>query len=476
MAYPEKRVSEAQGSKGKVTWRARYKKPDGTTGSEPGFPTARTAKEWGEEQEAQIRAGRWIDPDLSRKHFGVFAREFMKARNPRGNTVATRWRMLETVILPKWEHTPLIAFNWFDVEAWANAHPAHETEIDHSVSLMSTILTAAIDAKHLTVNPLYGRRRSVSTGSATSKAKKAAASAKAKAKRAATAETVLQLAERLGPARGLHVLTVGFAGLRWGESNALDRSTSLGIRREAYGRGEWTCPVLRIDADLGELVEYDEYDENGNKVGTVLQLEAPKTAESVREVDLPPFLSHLLQARRDDLPLMNPAEEGKLPKHQQLFTTDSGTYWRRGNWSKVLRPAVNGRLGTPRRQGSAGVEPWAPIMPGLTMDILRHTHDTFQEQIGVKEPLAYEQAGHKRPGIKAVYQHPTVEMRIERLQGLQDIYERAMRNLGWTGLWGRVSLTKWTPEDDLPNSAQMITFPAGRKAKSRKNPPSRHAI
>ena len=467
MAYGEKRVSEAKGSKGKVSWRARYKRPDGTFGSEPGFPTKKTAEEWGEEQEAAIRAGRWIDPELSRKHFGVFAREFMKARTPRGNTVNTRWRMLETIILPKWEHTPLIAFNWFDVEGWANAHGAHETEIDHAVSLMSTILTAAIDAEHLTVNPLYGRRRSVSTGNTAAKAKKAASVTKAKAKRAAIPEAVLQLAQRLGPSRGLHVLTVGFAGLRWGESNALHRQTSLGIRREAHGKGEWTCPVLHIDPEFGELVEYDERDENGKKLGTKLDLEPPKNAWSVRDIDLPPFLAQLLYAHRDDLPPMQLATEDKAAKYTHLFATDSGTFWRRGNWSKVMRPAVNGRPGTLRRPGSAGLEPWAPIMPGLTMDLLRHTHDTFQEQIGVKEPLAYEQAGHKRPGIKRVYQHPTVEMRIERLEGLEEIYERAMRNLGWTALWGRVNLLKWAPEDDHPNIAQMITFPAGRVSKSK---------
>lgn len=469
MAFAEKRISTAKGSKGKVSWRARYKKPDGTLGSEPGFPTKKTAEDWGDEQEAAIRAGRWIDPDLMRKHFGVFAREFMAARNPRGNTVATRWRMLNEVILPKWEHTTLISFNWFDVEAWANAHPAHDTEIDHAVSLMSTIITAAVDAKHLLVNPLYGRRRSVSTGGAEAKAKKAAATAKAKAKRAATAEIVLQLAERLGPDRGLHVLTVGFAGLRWGESNALNRETCLGIRREPYGRGgEWTCPVLHIDPDLGELCEYDEYDDAGKKIGTVLQLEELKTPQSARDIDLPLFLSHLLYARQQDVL--------KMPKHTHLFSTDSGTFWRRGNWSKVLRPAVNGKPPSDRRPGTAGHPGWAPLMPGLTMDILRHTHDTFQEQIGVKDPLAFEQAGHKRPGIKAVYQHPTVEMRIERLEGLTEIYERAMRNLGWEGLWGRVNLTKWTPEDDLPNIAQMITFPQGRRATTRKKSASQHAI
>ena len=81
-------------------------------------------------------------------------------------------------------------------------------------------------------------------------------------------------------------------------------------------------------------------------------------------------------------------------------------------------------------------------MPGLDMRSLRHTHDSYQSQIGVAEPLAYEAMGHKRAGIKAVYQHPTVEMRIARLDGLEEIFQRAMRNVGLETLWGRVDLLK----------------------------------
>ncbi|MFF0451484.1 hypothetical protein ACFYT4_34870 [Streptomyces sp. NPDC004609] len=69
----------------------------------------------------------------------------------------------------------------------------------------------------------------------------------------------------------------------------------------------------------------------------------------------------------------------------------------------------------------------------------------------MKAPLACEQAGHQRPGIKAVYQHPTPQMRRERLGGLQKIYERAMRNIGRRTLWGRADLVKAPVEDDLLN-------------------------
>jgi len=101
----------------------------------------------------------------------------------------------------------------------------------------------------------------------------------------------------------------------------------------------------------------------------------------------------------------------------------------------VLRPAADGRGALPATKGHAPRAAWEPIMLGLTMRALRHTHDTYQDQIGVKPALAFEQAGHKRPGIKAVYQHPTPTMRRARLEGLQEIYEGAMRNLGWSEIW-----------------------------------------
>lgn len=434
MAYAEKRVSTAKGSKGKVTWRARYKAPDGTWPSEPGFPTKRTAEQWGEEQEAAIRAGRWIDPTLGRKPFGTWAREWMKAKSPRGRTVDTRWRRLEGVILPKWEHVPLQAISWFEVESWANALPVDATTVNHSVSLMSSILTGAVDAKHLLVNPLYGRRRTGASGSAVKKPRRS------EEEQWAAPEVVLRLADRLGPAKGLHVLVTAFAGLRWGESCGLERGNALRERRQAHD-GDWfVCPVLRIDQ---ELVEVEERDEDGRKLGTVLRIEEPKNESSIRDVDLPPFLAELMRYHLADWP------------HEFVFCTPSGKWWRRSNWgSKHMRPAADGRPARERRRGVAAREKWEPLQVGLTIRDLRHSHDTYQDQIGVRPALAFQSTGHARPGIKGVYQHPTPEMRQERLDGLQRIYERAMGNLGWRTLWGRVDLKKASqeaPPKSLPN-------------------------
>ncbi|MFI2349768.1 hypothetical protein ACH492_22475 [Streptomyces sp. NPDC019443] len=439
MAHGEKVYKVVKGKQTKTfTWRSRYKRPDGTWGSEPGFPTKGLAKQWGEEQEAAIRAGRWIDPDLQRMHFGEFARKWMRAKPKRGATVGKRWNLLEQHILPKWEHTPLISINWFDVDSWQQGLACDEVTAGHAVTLMSSILTGAVDAKHLTVNPLHARRRTRPTSAPTTKKK-------TDEEKWAAPEVVLQMAERLGPAVGLHVLATAFTGLGWGEGAGLHRDNVLLTRRQAYDGGWFECPVIRVDAEVGELAEYEGRDEDGTKTGLVLQLEPPKNAGRARDIDVPPFLALLLRYHLADWP------------HPYVFCTPAGKWWRRSNFTRSnIRPAADGRDALPTVKGHAPRPKWEPIMPGLTMRDLRHTHDTYQDQIGVRPALMFEQAGHKRPGIKAVYQHPTPSMRQMRLDGLQEIYERAMHNLKWRSLWGRVDLVKADRGARPTNIPQMI--------------------
>jgi integrase len=425
VAYAEKVFKVRDGKQTKqYTWRARYKKPDGTWGSEPGFPTKVTAEAWGEEQEAAIRAGRWLDPSLARKHFGVWAREWMKAKGARrGKTVDGWWELLERVILPKWEHVPLMQINWFDVDAWAGQLQLSDARIDHSLTLMSSMLTGAVDAKHIATNPIFGRRR-------TGKGSPAAVKRKRKTKHEemwAPPEIVIQLAQRMGPAKGLHILTTAFTGLRFGEGLGLHREDVLRTRVQSYRGGVFTCPILRVHQ---EYAEYTKRDEDGERIGLVKELEPLKNEFSVRDIDVPPFLARLLGHHLADWP------------HQLVFCQPNGGPWWAGNWARQLRPAADGRPERLKRQGASYRAAWAPIMRGLDLRALRHTHDTYQDQIGVRPALAHEQAGHRRPGIKGVYQHPTPAMRQERLDGLEAIYWEGMRSLGLKTLWDRVDLQK----------------------------------
>ncbi|WP_327655740.1 hypothetical protein [Streptomyces sp. NBC_00483] len=439
MAYAEKvyKVRAGKATK-KFTWRSRYRKPDGTYGSEPGFPTKNTAESWGEDQERKIKEGTWIDPDLYRAGFGKFARKYMAERPKRGRTVGTRWDLLDKHILPKWEHAPLISLNWFDVDSWQMTLPCDDVTKGHCVSLMSTILTGAVDARWLPVNPIQGRRRTKAVSTTP-----AIAPAGSDDEKVFTPESVLQVAERLGPAKGLHVITTAWTGVNWGEGLGLQRANCLRVRRQPWGNGTWQCFVLRI---VQEVAEYEQRDEAGRKTGTVQKIEPTKNEWRTRDLDLPPFLARLWFHHLQDWPF------------DWMLCTPTGKWWRRSNWLKQLRPAADGREERAKRQGAAYREAWAPIAPGMTMRSLRHTHDSWQDQIGVRAALSFEQAGHKRPGIKGVYQHPTPDMRQHRLDGMEELFWTAMGNLGWPALWGRVSLVKPPTGDDLPNLSQTISM------------------
>lgn len=419
MAYAEKRISTAKGSKGKVTWRSRYKKPDGTWGSEPGFPTKKTAENWGDEQEAAIRAGRWIDPGKARTPFGAWAREWMTTQSPRGATIDDRWGNLQRHILPRWETTPLCDINWFDTETWSHTLAAAETVISNILTLMSQIMNGAVDAKYITVNPLSGRRRRKTTCTRTPQGPRK----QADEDKWATPEVVLQLAQRLGPRTGLHVLTTAWTGLRSGESLGLNRCNTLLRRRQAHEGGYFECPVIRVHPEVGTLAEYTEREPDGTRKKAVRVIEPPKNRASVRDIDLPPFLAELLEKHLANWP------------YDYVFCRKDGDWWWRSGWTRVLRPAADGR---PHRKAAGGAPErvaWDPIMPGLTMRDLRHTHDTWQSEDNVNPVLAHEQAGHKYPGIKGTYQHPTPAMRLHRLEAFESRYWRAMHNLGIKELW-----------------------------------------
>ena len=69
MAYAEKRGN---------LWRARWRGPDGTLESKPGFQTRKAAENYGRDQEAAIRGNTYVDPRAGR------------SRSPSGSTSGTR--------------------------------------------------------------------------------------------------------------------------------------------------------------------------------------------------------------------------------------------------------------------------------------------------------------------------------------------------------------------------------------------------
>lgn len=424
MAYAEK-----QGKK----WRVRYKDAAGRWMTESGFPTKSAALSRGRELEADVARGAYVDPRKSRTPFGAWAATWMEAQSVEPGTVAKRRQLLRTHLLPEWERTPIGDINLFVAKAWGGRQTCSPTTVGHALTLLSMILTGAADAGLIPANPLAGRRRKTGNGHGAERREEVWAQP----------EEVVRIYQRLGGVTGLMVLTEAWTGLRWGELAGLHRDNCLLLRRDRLDGGKTLArKVIRVDPQVGSLHEVDfelteeelaqwrareaERLEKARAAGreararkapetTVrLFLGRPKNPTSAREVDVPPFLADLLAAHMAAWP------------HEHVFSTPSGSFWRRGNFSqRNLRPAADGRTAIARKVGTAGREAWAPILPGLTMRGLRHTHDTWMKEDRVDRALRFATMGWSVQDIEGVYEHVTPQMRKERLDALQARWERA---------------------------------------------------
>lgn len=432
MAYAEKRGS------GKNPWRARYRQPDGTIGSEPGFRTKSSAENWGEEQEAAMRHGTWIDPAKAKVLFGAWVKIWQKANAPRPGTASKRRQLLKSLLLPEWEFTPLHQVNnVFTVKAWATrAVQGHDAvTIGHARSLLSSILTGAEDAGYIVANKLYGRKISVENHERDGDDAD-------KEEVWAQPDDAYRMYERLGGVHGLMVLAECYLGPRWGELNGLHKDNCLLKRTDRIDGKPVVRHVIRIDGKVGslheDLFELDEaelaswqakedarlarcrekeWKANRRKAPESevrLYLGPPKNKYSAREVDVPPFLVKLLGEHIESWP------------HDYPFVTPSGAWWRRRNFSRVLRPAADGRDAVEKQRGRAERAEWDPILPGFTMRGGRHTHDTWMKDDRVDRALRFLTMGWVPKDIEGTYEHVTPEMRQHRLTTLEARWTRGM--------------------------------------------------
>jgi hypothetical protein len=68
------------------------------------------------------------------------------------------------------------------------------------------------------------------------------------------------------------------------------------------------------------------------------------------------------------------------------------------------------------------VASWLALRAGLTAHGLRHGHQTWLDEMGVRYVLQSERMGHEVPGMRGVYSHITPGMRAELKAGLQELW------------------------------------------------------
>jgi hypothetical protein len=69
---------------------------------------------------------------------------------------------------------------------------------------------------------------------------------------------------------------------------------------------------------------------------------------------------------------------------------------------------------------------WPPLRPGLSPHGLRHGHQTWLDDLGIRYVLQSERMGHEVPGMRGVYAHITPQMRAELRDGLQELWEASL--------------------------------------------------
>ena len=70
---------------------------------------------------------------------------------------------------------------------------------------------------------------------------------------------------------------------------------------------------------------------------------------------------------------------------------------------------------------------WLPVQRGLTPHGLRHGHETWLDDLGIRYVLQSERMGHEVPGMHGVYGHVSPAMRTDLKAALQERWRTALQ-------------------------------------------------
>ncbi|MEV0598467.1 tyrosine-type recombinase/integrase [Streptomyces sp. NPDC050315] len=296
------------------------------------------------------------------------------------NTAAGYRSLLKNHLLPTWGPTPLDEIAPTGVNIWLKQlKDRYKPSTVASIGkLLSLILSAAVFERLIPVNPVRLPRQRGRT----------------RRDEAAWADEyeVLAIARRVthlsNTNHALLVITAAYTGMRWGEL--------VGLRRSALDLVRGT---LHIHPEHGALHEINGHHSYG----------PPKTAASVRDVTLPPFLIGLLE------------QDLGAHRRDHVFTTVQGKLHRRSTFQRrVWAPAVHGHTFP---DGTV----WRPLKPGLTFHGLRHSHKTWLIEDNIPEVAQARRLGHVMTDeIDDIYSHVANKINTRLLKALEARWDRSL--------------------------------------------------
>ncbi len=312
--------------------------------------------------------------------------------------VDRRWRLH---VEPRWGGTLLSAFDRLDIQDWidedlAGWRAAGTVELIYKD--LQLLLASAVDHRPpiLAYNPCYKIRLPEGDG--------------AEAIYTDTAG-IAGIATRCGFYADL-VWCLWASGWRWAEMVGLRRDLVVEGNRDPEDNGpciDREAGVLRLHPKLGCLVEADGHLSSG----------PPKTRGSARTTRVPDFTFDMIEDRLDWRP--KTGERDPFVWHGPR----GGLLRRSGFNRRAWRPACDGRPAEAKRRGTPGHLGWEPLVLGMKVHGIRHSHKAVLEAAGIPDSAIEARLGHAPGGISGLYSHVLRETEDRIVKVLQSRYEAA---------------------------------------------------
>lgn len=422
MAYPEKRPGGwtvrvkvgVHPDTGKDVYRRISKDP--ATGKP--FPTKNTAKTYGQDLEAEMRAGTWVDPRRGETTWNQWWDAWITSQDIDDGTVVFYTSLYTNHIGPRWGDTPLGETRGVDITTWlkdlrdgtAETGPAGKRRnrkygprtTEGIRKQMRLMLDDAVAEAMLTRNVLQIEARSRMRGRRTNRVRP-----QTRPKLHVEPDDVIAIAVQLhgiaGPVAFVRTLLAGWTGLRPGEQAAIERGNCKSAERK---------PRIVVDEDKGAIREYAK--------GPV-EFGPPKGGVG-REVLLSPSLALLL-------------DDWLKAVKMYLLPGPNGPVWRRREWNERWRIGCDGkheikRVG--RQFETLDTWQWPPIVSGLEFKGLRRAHNVWLTEDGVPEVVRAHRLGHAMSDeMQAAYSLVSASMERELLHSLERRWNEAMTPEAW---------------------------------------------